>query len=212
MFEFKPNIGRSNQIPALWFASSCSQLAALPPKRNAPCFWPRPRIMLFMALWAARTKVVTLVARTRQLPFPTRLATARAGRRHLLDFVSTATAITMQRNARYRLLLAHRSVDALWCETRFLRETFTPYVFASLSVQQLYFFSNAALKRLSFVWSLPRLQAVKTNVCIGKLNNQTFHVVGRVRAGSPWKFIDAPPRLRTTAVERKLAKICSDSQ
>jgi len=32
----------------------------------------------------------------------------------------------------------------------------------------------------------------KTNVCIGKFIDQTFHIVACVRACAPWKFIDAP--------------------
>jgi len=53
---------------------------------------------------------------------------------------------------------------------------------------------------------------VKTNVFIGKFNDQTFHVVGRVGLAHPWKFIDtplwgAPPRLRTTGLDESVATI-----
>jgi len=34
--------------------------------------------------------------------------------------------------------------------------------------------------------------AVKTNVFIGKFIELTFHIAGRVRACTPWKFTDAP--------------------
>jgi len=33
---------------------------------------------------------------------------------------------------------------------------------------------------------------VKTNVFIAEFNDRTFHVVGRIRARTPWKFIDSP--------------------
>jgi len=45
------------------------------------------------------------------------------------------------------------------------------------------FFHHTSLKSFSFFSILPDFKyAVKTSVFIGKCNDQTFHVVGRVRA------------------------------